>query len=155
MKEFELTQSYGTIEEMINSEEIAVIKEELSKGEIEFYAIVSRIGNKYDIAGNKIVDCAQNPYLLCQAPVCEQQEAIFQSEIFAEPVDVEIEKIEEENEMKYPEIEALIDEIVAKEIEGVNLAHAEEIAKLKEEHAIELENAKAEAKAELIAKLNG
>ena len=54
MKEFILTQPYTTIEEMVNSGELSVYKEELQQGNIEKYAIVSRIGNRYDIEGKKI-----------------------------------------------------------------------------------------------------
>lgn len=150
MKEFILTQSYATIEDMLASGEVAVYLEELQQGNIEFYAIVSRIGNRYDIDGNKIDGFTPNPY--CKSFVCEQQEAI---QNVVEPVAVGIEEKKEEKEMNYPEIEALIDEIVKSAIEGVKLAHAEEIAKLKEQHAKELADAKEQAKVELIAKLNG
>lgn len=151
MKEFVLTQSYGTIEEMVNSSELDVCRDELKQGIIQEYAIVSRIGNRYDIYGNKIEGFTQNPYLICQCQ-SELNDVLLQDAVNC-PI-CKIEENKEESEMKYPEIEALIDEIVKSAIEGVKLAHAEEIAKLKEDHAVELVKAKEEAKAELIAKLN-
>lgn len=148
MKEFILTQSYTSIDEMLNSDEMSVYKEELQTSEVKEYAIVSRIGNRYDLDGNKIEGFVNNPFYKTQeVEVCEEAKTI--------PVVCEIEeKNMEEEKMKYPEIEAFIDEVVAKQIEGVKLVYEEEIAKLKEEHAQELVNAKAEAKAELLAKLN-
>lgn len=152
MKEFILTQSYATIEDMVNSGEVAVYREELQQGNIEFYAIVSRIGNRYDICGNKISGYVQNPYLLINVPVEEtiQQDAVQNVTKPAEVVEIE-EKKEEETDMKYAEIEALIDA----EIEKVKATYEQEIAILKEQHEKELADAKEQAKAELIAKLNG
>lgn len=150
MKEFILTQSYATIEDMLASGELAVYEEELQEGEIQSYAIVSRIGNRYDIDGNKIEGFVQNPYI---SPVCKQQEEI---QNVVKPVDVEIEeKKEEETDMKYAEIEALIDAEIAKAVDGVKATYEQEIAILKEQHEKELADAKEQAKVELIAKLNG
>ena len=152
MKEFILTQSYATIEEMINSEEVAVIKEELNKRNIDLYAIVSHIGNRYNIYGEKINGgYAQNPYLLCQVQEDTQN--------VVEPVIEEIK--EEETDMKYAEIEALIDAEIKKAVDNVKAeyelkisAYENDIAVREEEHKQALANAKAEAKAELLAKLN-
>lgn len=157
MKEFVLTQSYGSIEEMLNSVEVAIYKEELQQGDIEKYAVVSRVGNRYDIDGNKIEDFVDNPFveIVEKAPLPYVVEAV--------------EEKMEEKEMKYPEIEAFIDGVVEKQVEGVKLAYEEIIAKLKTQHAQEIaelkrvhedelatakENAKAEAREELLAKLN-
>ena len=71
MKEFVLTQPYSTVEEMVNSGEVAVYKEELQQGNIEKYAIVSRIGNRYDLNGKKIEDFVKNPYLKKKQDVVE------------------------------------------------------------------------------------
>lgn len=148
MKEFVLTQPYNSLEEMLNSAEVAIYKEELRQGNIEKYAIVSRIGNRYDLEGDKLIEFAPNPFY-------KKSVGFVTAEITHEDVITAVEEnIMEEKEMKYPEIETLIDEVVAKQVEGVKLAHEEEIAKLKEEHTQELVKAKAEAKAELIAKLN-
>ena len=163
MKEFILTQPYSNLEEMLNSAEVGIYKEELLQGNIEKYAIVSRIGNRYDLNGNKIEDFVDNPFYKTQeVEVCEEAKTI--------PTVCEIEeKNMEETNMKYPEVEAFIDEVVAKQIEGVKLAYEEEIAKIKSQHEQEVAvlkrvhedelstakaNAKAEAKAELLAKLN-
>ena len=62
MKEFVLTQSYATIDEMLHSGEVEVYKEELQQGNIEKYAIVSRIGNRYDLNGIKIDGFVDNPF---------------------------------------------------------------------------------------------
>jgi hypothetical protein len=143
MKEFILTQPYSTIEEMVKSGEVAVYKEELEQGNINEYAIVSRMGNRYNIDGKKIEGFAKNPY-------------IKKKELVVNDVKIETVKEEfvEETDMKYFEIEALIDEEIEKAVEEVNTKHAQELEALKETHAKELVNAKAEAKAELIAKLN-
>lgn len=157
MKEFILTQSYGSIEEMLNSVEVAIYKEELQQGNIEKYAVVSRVGNRYDIDGNKIEDFVDNPFVgtVEKAPLPYVVEAV--------------EEKMEEKEMKYPEVEAFIDGVVEKQIEDVKRAYEEEITRLKVEHAQEIaelkrvhedelatakENAKAEAREELLAKLN-
>ena len=151
MKEFVLTQPYGSMEEMLNSVEVAIYKEELEQFPIEKYAIVSRIGNRYDLDGNKIEDFAFNPFInkvvVVPLPFVEQS---TNEEISV----VEEIKIMEEEEMKYPEIEQIVDKVVAEQVEGVKAVYEEKIAVLKEEHAKEIVNAKAEAKAELIAKLN-
>ena len=148
MKEFVLTQPYSSLDEMVNSAEVGIYKEELQQGNIEKYAIVSRIGNRYDLEGNKVIEFAPNPFY-------RKGVEFVTAETTQEDVITAVkENIMEEEEMKYPEIETLIDEVVAKQVEGVKLAHEEEIAKLKEEHAQELANAKAEVKAELLAKLN-
>ena len=139
MKEFVLTKPYATIEAMINGDEVAVAKEELWKGEIKEYAIVSRIGNRYDLNGNKIVGYVSSPYYK--------------------------EKKMEEKDMKYTEIEKIIDQEIAAAVEAANAHYAQEVAQLKadhekeiitlkEKHAIELVQAKDKAKADLIAKLN-
>ena len=151
MKEFVLTQSYATIEDMLNSGEVAVYKEELMQGDIDFYAIVSRIGNRYDIYGNKIEGYVQNPYLLCQMSVCEHQE---EAQNVVEPI-IEIEhKKEEEIDIKYANIENLIDAEIENAVAQVKIAHEQKIATLKEQHEKELAEVKEQAKAELIAKLN-
>ena len=168
MKEFILTQPYSNLEEMLNSAEVGIYKEELLQGNIEKYAIVSRIGNRYDLNGNKIEDFVDNPFLVKQedAPVsyCESI-----NEDVVEEKGITAEKKLEGEVMKYPEVEAFIDEVVAKQIEGVKISYKEEIAKIKAQHEQEVAelkrfhedelatakaNAKAEAKAELLAKLN-
>lgn len=148
MKEFVLTQPYSTVEEMLNSGEVAVYKEELQQGNIEKYAIVSRIGNRYDLNGKKIEDFVKNPYLKKKQDVVEN----VKIEI-AETLSVEEEKMEVKT-MKYCEIEMFIDKEIEKAVAEIKEKHAQEIAVLKEKHAEELANAKYEAKAELIAKLN-
>lgn len=148
MKEFVLTQPYSTVEEMVNSGEVAVYKEELQQGNIEKYAIVSRIGNRYDLNGKKIEDFVKNPYLKKKQDVVEN----VKIEI-AETLSVEEEKMEVKT-MKYCEIEMFIDKEIEKAVAEIKEKHAQEIAVLKEKHAEELANAKYEAKAELIAKLN-
>lgn len=137
MKEFILTQSYSTIEEMLNSGEVAVYKDELKQGNIDEYAIVSRVGNRYDLQGNKIANHAKNPFLIVVETVEEEKE------------------IMEENKMKYVEIETLIDNEIEKAVAEVNARHEKELAELKEKYTVELENAKAAVKAEIIAKING
>jgi hypothetical protein len=138
MKEFVLTQPYANLNEMIGSGEVAVYKEELEQGTIEEYAIVSRIGNRYNIKGEKIIGFEKNPYFKKDEVVIIKEE----KENF------------EVKEMKYPELEAFVDEIVAKKIDEVKVVYEEKIAKLKEEHIATLVKAKEEAKVELIAKLN-
>lgn len=134
MKEFVLTQSYATIDEMINSDEVAIYKNQLAQSNEQEYAIVSRIGNHYDLYGSKIEGYAVSPFFKHQDDVVE---------------------IKEEGEkMKYAEIEAFIDNEIAKAVEEVKVAYEKEIAELKENQAIELANAKEQAKAELIAKLS-
>ena len=159
MMEFILTQSYATLEEMLNSAEVDVYKEDLQRGTYEKYAIVSRIGNRYDLEGKKIEGFVDNPFYKTQrVEVCEEAKPI--------PVVCEIEeKNMEETNMKYPEIEAFVDGVVEKQVEGVKLAYEEEISKIKAQHEqyidelkalheVELMNAKAKAKSELLAKLN-
>ena len=146
MKEFNLTQPYVSLEEMMNSGEVAVYKEELQQGNIEKYAIVSRIGNRYDLDGNRIEDFTNNPFLKKEEASVVYKEAIEEKVIEKEILEVK--------DMKYFEIEKLIDAEVEKAIAEVKNAHEAEIANLKEIHAQELCNAKAEARAELIAKLN-
>ena len=151
MKEFILTQPYGSLEEMLNSAEVEIYKEELQQGNIERYAIVSRIGNRYDLNGNKIEDFADNPFLVKEdIPVsyCE-----ITKEDVVEDAGITVEEILEGKTMKYFDIEEMIDKEVEKAVEEVKAKYEEEIAKLKEQHAIELEKAKEDAKAELIAKL--
>lgn len=131
MKEFILTQPYTTIEEMVNSGELSVYKEELQQGNIEKYAIVSRIGNRYDIEGKKIEDYATNPFL---------------------EVAEEVEK--ENNVMKYQEIEMLIDKEIEQAIAEVNAKYEAKLKEIKEAHEYELFHAKEQVKNELIAKLN-
>ena len=95
MKEFVLTQPYANLEEMLNSAEVDVYKEELEQGNIEKYAIVSRIGNRYDLNGKKIEDFVKNPYLKKKQDVVEN----VKIEI-AETLSVEEEKMEVKT-MKY------------------------------------------------------
>lgn len=140
MKEFVLTQSYSTIGDMLRSEEVKAFVSELEKGEIAEYAIISRIGNRYDLDGNKIAQYAPNPYF---------------SAAEVSSVTVEENKKQGENTMKYAEIEALIDNEIAKAVAEVNARHEKELAELKEKYTAELENAKEAVKAEIIAKING
>lgn len=140
MKEFNLTQSYSTIKEMLDSKDVAVFTAELKQGDIAEYAIVSRIGNRYDLDGNKISGYVPNPYVT----VCANNA----------PTKTE-NKIQGETEMKYAEIEALIDNEIEKAVAEVNARHEQELAELKEKHTAELENAKEAVKAEIIAKING
>lgn len=152
MKEFVLTQPYSSIDEMVNSGEMSVYKDELLQGNIEEYAVISRIGNRYDINGNKIDGYVKNPFI--------KEET----------------KILEGTEMKYCEIEALIDKEIenavdcvkaefTNEISSLKLSHEEEISSLKTKHLqeiselkdryiLELAKAKEQAKEELIAKLS-
>lgn len=138
MKEFVLTQPYASLDEMINSAEVAVYKEELQQGDIEEYAIVSRIGNRYDLDGNKIEGFATNPF-------CKVAEA---------STEIKEEKVTEETGMKYIEIEKLIDAEIEKAVAEVNEKYEKELFALKEKHAQELATAKETVKAELLAKLN-
>lgn len=139
MKEFTLKKSYETIEEMLNGDEAFEFLTELKKGDIDKYAIISRIGNRYDFNGNKIEDFSENPYKKYNNA--------------------------EDKNMKYLEIEKIIDNEIEKEIEKVKIQHAQEIAQikadhdreviaLKEKHAADLVKSKDIAKAELLAKLN-
>lgn len=136
-KEYQLTGTYNNIESLCNSNEVLAIKNELLQGAVTDYVIISRIGNRYDLNGCEITDFVKNPF---------------------------IKKVEEEN-MKYLEIEKLIDEEIKKEVEKVKIEYAQEIVKIKAEHeqeltvlkqnhAVDIVNAKETAKAELIAKLN-
>lgn len=139
MKEFVLTQPYGSLEEMLNSAEVSIYKEELMQGDIESYAIVSRIGNRYDLEGDKLVDFALNP---------------FYNKIEIANETIEEEKVLEKTNMKYFEIEKLIDAEVEKAVAECNAKHEQEIADLKAFHQDELANAKANAKAEILEKIN-
>ena len=130
MKEFVLTQPYATIEEMINSGEVAVYMEELKQGDIDMYAIVSRIGNRYDLKGNKIDFIANNPFY------CNE------------------EKNTEGYSMKYGEIEMLIEKEIEKAVADVNEKYEAELTALKEAHEKEIAVVKENVKAELIAKIN-
>ena len=155
MKEFVLTQPYANLEEMLNSAEVGIYKEELQQGNIEKYAIVSRIGNRYDLQGNKIEDFVDNPFFVKEnIPVsyCE-----ITNEDVVEEADITVEEILEGKTMKYFEIEKLIDAEIEKAVANVKLQHEQDIAELKEFHESELAtakaNAKTEAKEELLAKL--
>lgn len=169
MKEFILTQPYGSLEEMLNSAEVAVYREELQQCNIEKYAIVSRIGNRYDLNGNKIEGFVDNPFFIKEekCACCNELECICDNEKIVNEGNFE-EKNREGTNMKYPEIEAFVDEVVSRQIEGVKLAYEEEIAKIKAQHEQEIAelkefheselatakaNAKTEAKEELLAKL--
>jgi hypothetical protein len=147
MKEFILTQPYNNLEEMINSGEVGVYKEELKEGNIEKYAIVSRIGNRYDLNGKKIEKFVANPFYKNQQTDIEE---IAQTD-FIETVE---EKNTEGENMKYFEIEKMIDAEVEKAVAEVNLQYEQRIEELKEQFNVAIVNAKAEAKAELLAKLN-
>lgn len=152
MKEFILTQPYANLEEMLNSAEVGIYKEELQQGNIEKYAIVSRIGNRYDLQGNKIEDFVDNPYLVKEdIPVsyCE-----ITNEDVVEEVDITVEEMLEDKTMKYFEIEKLIDAEIEKAVANVKLQHEQDIAELKASHEIELMNIKAEVKAEILKKIN-
>ena len=146
MKEFVLTQPYANLEEMLNSAEVDVYKEELEQGNIEKYAIVSRIGNRYDLAGNKIEGFADNPFIVsyCKITVGD----------VIEEADMTVEKILEGKTMKYDEIEKVIDNEIEKAIDNVKNEYKQVIASMKEAHAVEIKKVKEEVKAELIAKLN-
>ena len=137
MKEFTLTQPYATTDEMINSAEVGVYKEELRCSNEEDYAIVSRIGNRYDLFGNKIERFAKNPFMATTEKLSAVQE--IQKE---EPI------------MKYAEIETLIDNEVAKAVAEVKVAYEQQIINLKAQHDAEIANVKENVKAELIARLN-
>ena len=157
MMEFILTQSYATLEEMLNSDEIAIYKEDLERGTYEKYAIVSRIGNRYDLQGNKIEDFVDNPFFVKEdIPVfsCEK----ITNEDVIEEAGITIEEFLGEKNMKYFEIEKLIDAEVEKAVAKVKAEYEQNITDLKTLHDIELANAKANAKAEareeLLAKLN-
>ena len=141
MKEFVLTKSYRDLQEMINSSEMCAAKEELQQGVLKEYAVVSRIGNRYDIDGKRIEGFVVNPF-------------------YKEEKKVEV------KDMKYERIEALIDTEIKTAVEQSEVNHSQEIAQikadyekkiveLKEMYAAEVVNAKEKAKAELIEKLNG
>lgn len=140
MKEFVLKKSYSTIDEMLKSEEVKAFVSELKQGNIDEYAIVSRIGNRYDLDGKKIAQYAPNPYF----SIAEETSVVVE----------ENKEQGEQNTMKYAEIEALIDKEIAKAIAEVNSKYEQELAELKEKHAQELANVKYEVRAELLAKLN-
>lgn len=140
MKEFILKQSYASIDEMLQSEELKEFVNELKQGDVDEYAIVSRIGNRYDLDGKKIAKYADNPYFATTEKIA---------------VVVEGNKEQGENSMKYTEIETLIDNEIAKVVSEITARHDQELAELKEKHAQELANAKYEVRAELLAKLNG
>jgi hypothetical protein len=153
MKEFVLTQPYSNLEEMMNSAEVGIYKEELKNSDIKEYAIISRIGNRYDLNGNKIEGYAKNPF--------NKIEETNDGDGF-EKIE---EKILEEVSVKYLEVEQFIDNAITKAIEETKFAfeqkieelkeqHNKEIEKLKEAHALELAQVKYDIKAELIAKLN-
>lgn len=140
MKEFVLTQPYGSLEEMLNSAEVAVYKEELEQGTIKQYAIVSRLGNRYDLNGNKVDGLVDNPF-------CKEQKSV------------------EVKDMKYTEIEILIEKEIEKAVAITKVAHAQELATIKAQHdkdvaelnakhIEELAEVQAKAKADLIAKLS-
>jgi uncharacterized phage protein gp47/JayE len=151
MKEFVLTQPYANLDEMVNSAEVAVYKEELQQGNIEKYAIVSRIGNRYDLDGNKVEDFADNPFIVkVDIPVyCK-----ITNEDVIEEASMTVEEMLEGKTMKYFEIEKLIDAEIEKAVAEVNSKYEKELALLKEAHAEELAKAKEEVKAELIEKIN-
>jgi len=157
MKEFVLTQPYNSLDEMLNSGEVAVYKEELEQGNIEKYAIVSRIGNRYDLSGNKIEDFVCNPFFKKDVQFdvehLTREDVIEEANTTIEELLVVEEKNMEEEEMKYPEIEQIIDKVVAEQVDGVKAIYEEKIAELKKENEQNIVIAKAEAKAELIAKL--
>lgn len=153
MKLFVLTQPYNSLEEMLNSAEVGIYKEELQQGNIEKYAIMSRIGNRYDIDGNKIEDFAENPFFAkSEKDVIVSCIEITNKDVIEE-AGITVEEMLEGETMKYFEIEKLIDAEVEKAVESVKLQHEQDIAKLKALHEDELKNAKAEAKEELLAKL--
>ena len=139
MKDFVLTKHYSTIEDMLNSEEVTIFKEELKNGNFENYAIVSRTGKRYDLNGNKIDSFAKNPFF-------EQHE---------ETTIIEKNQTEEQKEMKYVDIESLIDKEVAKAVEETRIMYEKEIENLKLQHANELISIKDTVKAEILSKING
>lgn len=157
MFEFFLTQPYASLEEMLNSAEVAIYKEELQRGTYEKYAIVSRIGNRYDLEGNKIEDFVDNPYFVKKEdiPVCCEK---ITNEDIVKEAGVTVDKFLGGKTMKYFEIEKLIDAEVEKAVAELKAQHEQEIAELKATHEDEIAtvkiNAKAEAKEELLAKLN-
>ena len=149
MKEFILTQPYASLEEMLNSAEVGIYKEELQQCEIKKYAIVSRIGNRYDINGNKIEDFADNPFIIIAEEIDDKVLEIEEDEEDDEEGECSVDKYEHIKDA----IEDLIDEEIEKVINELYYKHSQEIAILKEKHAQELEKVKRETKAELIAKL--
>ena len=152
MKEFILTQPYASLEEMLNSAEVGIYKEELQQGNIEKYAIVSRIGNRYDINGIKIEDYTENPFFAKEdmsVSYCE-----ITNEDVVEEADITIEEILEDKIMKYAEIEKLIDIEIEKAVNQVKEKYAYEIENITETHSLELSKMKDKIKEELILKLN-
>ena len=153
MKEFILTQPYGSLNEMLSSAEVGIYKEELEQGNIEKYAIVSRIGNRYDLEGNKIIEFANNPFYKKEETTCEDIPVSYceiTKEDVVEEANITIEQVLEDKSMKYSEIEALIDA----EVEKVKVHYENEIAQLKAQHIEEIKKAKEEVIAEIIAKLH-
>lgn len=140
MKEFVLTQPYLSVDEMISSGEVAVYKDELQNCGDELYAIVSRTGKRYDLNGNKIDSFAKNPFFETQ----EEEKTI-----------IEKNQTEEQKEMKYLDIESLIDKEVAKAVEETRIMYEKEIENLKLQHANELISIKDKVKAEILSKING
>lgn len=126
MKEFNLTQSYTSVEDMVNSEEVASFKNELAQQNIDCYAIISHIGNRYDVFGNKISGYAQNPYL----------------------------KLEEVKKMKYDDIEKLVDTLIESAVATIRSEYEQKITALTAQHEKQLADAKEQAKVDLIAKLS-
>ena len=139
MKDFVLTKPYSTIDDMLNSEEVTIFKEELKNGNFENYAIVSRTGKRYDLNGNKIDSFARNPFF----------------ETHEETTIIEKNQTEEQPEMKYVDIESLIDKEVAKAVEATRIMYEKEIENLKLQHANELISIKDTVKAEILSKING
>lgn len=135
MKEFQLTQSYATIREMLDSDEMAIYNDELMEGEIDEYAIISRIGNHYDIDGNKINGYVKNPY------------------IKASPMSINDFK-EEAKTMKYTEIEKVIDEEIAKAIAEANVSRETMINEIRAEHENALNAVKIKHEEELTSLRN-
>lgn len=145
MKEFVLIQPYANLDEMLNSGEVAVYKEELEQGDIEKYAIVSRIGNRYDLNGKKIEGFVENPYFKKK-----EENVVKNAKIETVKEDTKTEDVN----MKYNEIEMLIDKEIEKAVAQVNAKYEQELSALKEKQAKEIAIMKEEVKAELIAKLN-
>lgn len=152
MKEYVLTKPYPNTASMINGDEVGKVIESLMVGDVRSYAIVSRIGNRYDLSGNRIDGFAENPFY---KPTEELQ-------VVEEP---QQEQEREEHNMKYVEIEALIDAEVEKavaqikqkhdaEIAEINAQHEAQVAEINERHATEIAEVRLNVRAELIAKLN-
>lgn len=152
MKEFILTQPYANLEEMLNSAEVTIYKEELQQSNIEKYAIVSRIGNRYDLDGNKIEDFVDNPFIVKQEDVPVSYCEVTKEDVIEE-ASITVEKMLEDETMKYAEVEKVIDNEIKKAVDNVKNEYKQVIAGMKEAHAVEIEKVKEEVKAELIAKL--